>query len=111
MAAIAIGRNPAEIVLAAGLMGMVFGACVPALNSMIGLETPEPLRATIFGIGNSMMGIALAIVPALAGFVAAKTDVLFALLGVAGGVVLCGAALFVFAREPQMAGIDGLHVG
>jgi hypothetical protein len=24
---------------------------------------------------------------------------------------LCGAALFVFAREPQMAGIDGLHVG
>ena len=39
-------------VVAAGLMGIVFGASIPALNSMIGLESPEPLRATVFGVGT-----------------------------------------------------------
>jgi DHA1 family multidrug resistance protein-like MFS transporter len=104
VAAIALGRNPLEIVIAAGLMGTVFGACVPALNSMIGLESPEPLRATVFGVGNSLMGIALVMVPALAGFVAATIDVSTALLGVAGGTVLCAIALFLFTREPQLTG-------
>jgi MFS family permease len=104
VAAIALGRSPLEIVIAAGFMGTVFGACIPALNSMIGLESPEPLRATIFGIGNSLMGIALAIVPALAGFVAATINVPTALLGIAGGTVLCAAALLVFAREPEPTG-------
>jgi MFS family permease len=84
------------------MMGTVFGACLPALNSMIGLETPEPLRATVFGIGNSMLGIALTLVPALAGFVAATIDVSTALLGVAAGAVICGTALFVFGREPRL---------
>jgi MFS transporter, DHA1 family, multidrug resistance protein len=102
VAAIALGRDPLQIVVAAGLMGIVFGASIPALNSMIGLESPEPLRATVFGVGNSLVGIALAIVPALAGFVAATIDVSTALLGVAAGAILCGAALFIFGREPQV---------
>ncbi len=83
-------------------MGIAFGASIPALNSMIGLECPEPLRATVFGVGNGLYGIALVIVPALTGFVAATVGVSPSLCGVAVAPVLCGAALLVFGREPNV---------
>jgi DHA1 family multidrug resistance protein-like MFS transporter len=103
IAGIALATNAPEIVIAAGLSGVVFGACVPALNSMVGLECPEPLRATVYGTGNSLVGIALVIVPALAGFVAATLDVRAALLGVAAGTAISGGVLFAVGREPQLA--------
>jgi DHA1 family multidrug resistance protein-like MFS transporter len=103
IAGIALSHDPVELVIAAAGMGIVFGASLPALNSMIGLECPEPLRATVYGAGNSMVGIALIIVPALAGFVAVTFSVSVALLGVAVGTALCGAAVFAFGREPNVA--------
>jgi MFS family permease len=107
VAGIALSNNPVEIVISAAAMGAVFGACIPALNSMIGLECPEPLRATIYGTGNSLVGIMLAIVPLLAGLVAVSFGVSIALFGVAVGAMLCGATLFVVGREPKVA--SGAH--
>ena len=103
IAGMALGNNPVQIVIAAAAAGVVFGACIPALNSMVGLECPEPLRATMYGTGNSLVGILLAIVPLLAGLVAASFGVSIALLAVAVGAVVCGLTLFVFGREPQVA--------
>jgi MFS family permease len=107
VAGIALSNNPVEIVISSAAMGAVFGACIPALNSMIGLECPEPLRATIYGTGNSLVGILLAIVPLLAGLVAVSFGVSIALFGVAVGAMLCGATLFVVGREPKVA--SGAH--
>jgi len=100
VAAIAIETQPSLIVLAAAGTGLAFGACIPALNSMIGLESPEPLRATIFGIGTALFGVLLATVPTLAGLLASATDVSRMLLVISVGAVAGGSALLLFGREP-----------
>jgi len=67
---------------------------------MVGLESPEPLRATVFGTGNGLLGLSIAVVPVLAGLVAARADVSAAILGLSAGAVVSGAAVFIFGREP-----------
>jgi MFS family permease len=101
MVGVAISRQPALIVAAAAGMGIAFGASFPVLNTMVGLESPEPVRATVFGVGNSLVGLGFVIVPALAGLVASAVSVSAALLCLAVGAGLCTVALLLFSHEPQ----------
>jgi MFS family permease len=100
---VGLSQDPAAIIAAIGCSGVVLGACIPALSSMVGLESPEPLRATIYGAGNSMVGVGLIIVPLLTGVVAATIGVSAALVGVGIGAVISGLLLLVAGREPTIA--------
>jgi MFS family permease len=102
--AVGLSADPIAIIAATGCSGVVFGACIPALNSMVGLESPEPLRATVYGAGNSMIGVGLIIVPLLTGAVAATIGVSVALVGVGVGAALSGIVLLVAGREPKTPG-------
>jgi MFS transporter, DHA1 family, multidrug resistance protein len=103
--AVGLSQDPIAIVAATGCSGVVFGACIPALNSMVGLESPEPLRATVYGAGNSMIGVGLVIVPLLTGMVAATIGVSVALVGVGVGAALSGIVLLIAGREPKTPGV------
>jgi MFS family permease len=102
-----LSQDPIAIVGATGASGIVFGACFPALNSMIGLESPEPLRSTIFGAGNSIVGVGLIVFPLITGAVGATAGISTALVGVGVVTLLCGGILFFAGREPPIVDDSG----
>ncbi len=99
--ATAIATTTAAIAVAAALAGLAFGAGVPTLQSMLGLEGPTEVRATLFGAmgGGSSLGQA-------AGYLAG--GILVAEIGLQRSLVVPVAAAFAMAlvvwlwgREPQ----------
>jgi MFS transporter, DHA1 family, multidrug resistance protein len=97
--AIALTNAPALIVLEACGYGIMTGCSLPTLNSLIGLESPEPMRATAYGAANSMIGVLMIVLPAVSGLLAARFDTPAALLtGAVASLLISG--LLVLTREP-----------
>jgi DHA1 family multidrug resistance protein-like MFS transporter len=80
---------------------LLFGALIPALSAMIGLQTPSAAQASVFGVSSSATSLGFGIGPLSGGLLASAAGVGTALT-VAGGVALILAGLIAVAvREPQ----------
>jgi MFS transporter, DHA1 family, multidrug resistance protein len=100
---IGISRAPAPlfVIAAIGGMGLVYGAVAPSLSSMVGLEAPSAIKATVFGLSASASALGMAFGPVITGGVAALSDVPTAILVAAAVTFLSAVMLIGWAREPR----------
>lgn len=99
---LAVAGAPAVLVLAAGAVGLAFGVISPAINTLIGLHSPESVRATVFGLTSAAFAAGTALGPVACGALAALTNLgagflLAAALALAGALV---AGALVRDSEP-----------
>lgn len=100
------GSLPVLLVFIAA-SGLVYGAANPSVSSMIGLETPDPIKATVFGVSSSAAAAGYAGGPIVAGLIAAAINVPVALL-VTGAVAAAVAVLMLaWGRNPDPDGTAG----
>ncbi len=104
MAAVIVGlaltAQASLIVLALVVAGFLYGALSPCLNSMIGLEAPQTVQATVFGVSYSALSIGYGLGPLLAGGIGATAGIEPALLVAASLLALLAVGLLACAREP-----------
>lgn len=70
--AIGVSTQVAAVLAESCAFGVLVGGCLPTLQAMIGLESPEPLRGTTFGVVNAVSGALLVAIPAVAGLLASR---------------------------------------
>ncbi len=94
---------PSTILLVGSFVigGLLYGALIPGLTSMVGLETPTSVQATVYGISSSAVSLGFGLGPLAGGLIASSRA------GVAGGLFVSAAAavalcalLGLRAREP-----------
>ena len=104
MAAGAAGLGAASsvpvLILAISIFGLAFGATGPITSSMLGLEAPAAVKATIFGFGASAIALGSTAGPLAAGGVAALTSVSDGLYVCSAAAVVLAAIVAFAAREP-----------
>lgn len=98
--AVAFSNQLALLVVAIAALGLVYGALNPALASMLGLEAPNDLKATVFGVSASGLAVGQALGPLTSGALAAAYGVSSALIMAALAVAVGGIAVWVWGREP-----------
>ena len=99
--ATAAARTPALTITAFVISSFVTGSLIPAFGTMIGLESPASIQATIFGVGSSAISLGFGFGPLIGGFVASAAGIRSGLV-VAGGIALVLAVLVGFwSREPR----------
>jgi MFS transporter, DHA1 family, multidrug resistance protein len=92
------------IVLAVLVFGFFYGCLNPTLSTMIGLEAPTSVQATIYGVSASALAFGFAIGPVMGGSVAAVTGSPTVSMLVAAAVVAALAVVVGFGgREPSVA--------
>jgi predicted MFS family arabinose efflux permease len=74
---------------------------IPAFGSMIGLESPAIVQATVFGVGSSAIALGFGLGPLLGGVVASVAGIRAGLVVAAGLAVILAALVGFRAREPQ----------
>jgi DHA1 family multidrug resistance protein-like MFS transporter len=88
------------VIVGIAIFGLVQGVLNPAVSSMIGMEAPEAVQATIFGFMSTAFAIGITLGPLLSGLIAAAFDASSSLY-FAGAM---GAVLFILlatrVREP-----------
>jgi len=96
-----IAPAAAPLVLIIGVSGLLNGTVVPATAAMIGMETPNEVQSTIFGINASSVAFGFFLGPLVGGGIAATAGVPTALV-VSAVLALGLAGLLAFgAREPS----------
>jgi DHA1 family multidrug resistance protein-like MFS transporter len=90
----------AVLVLAITVFGLAFGATGPITSSMLGLEAPAAVKATIFGFGASAIALGSTAGPLAAGGVAALTSISDGLYVCSAAAVVLAAIMALAAREP-----------
>jgi MFS transporter, DHA1 family, multidrug resistance protein len=98
--ALALAPTVPTVIAALAACGFVFGALNPALASMIGLETPAAVKATVFGISASCISLGFGVGPLVAGAAASLLDVRAGLLVAAAAAAATAAVLARWVREP-----------
>ncbi len=106
MAAFVVGAAAAPsiagIVASFVFASFVYGALIPALSSMIGLEAPTAVQATVFGVSASAIAVGFGVGPLMGGFVASR-------FGIPAGLYLAAVAaagvavILARGREPAPA--------
>jgi DHA1 family multidrug resistance protein-like MFS transporter len=97
----AAGTTPAVIIIAFVLASFVSGSMIPAFGTMVGLEAPLIVQATIFGFSSSAVSIGFGFGPLLGGLIAAAAGAQFGLLVAAALALILAVVVGVAAREPQ----------
>ncbi len=90
------------IVIGAGV-GIAFGTLLATINSMIGLEAPHNLKATIFGVAGSAFILGNGIGPFTSGIVAALLGIDYVVAVLVLSAFLAAITLVFFCREPRVA--------
>lgn len=98
-----IAPSLAFLVASFVLVNFLFGALGPALTSMIGLETPARVQATVYGVNGSAFSVGFGVGPLVGGLVAASAGVQAGLLLAAAIALLLAGTLWFRAREPAPA--------
>ena len=100
VALLPIAPSAALLVLVVGVSGLLNGTVVPATAAMIGMEAPNEVQSTIFGINASSVAFGFFLGPLVGGGIAATAGVPAAL--VVSAVLALGLAglLGIGAREP-----------
>ena len=88
------------LVVAMGVIGLVYGALSPALATMIGMEAPAAVKATVFGVAASAGAVGQSIGPVATGSIAALFGVPAGLAVAGSAAILVALLLGVLAREP-----------
>ena len=100
LALLPFAPTAALVVLIIGVTGLLNGTVVPATAAMIGMEAPNEVQSTIFGINASSVAFGFFLGPLVGGGIAATAGVPAALVVTA--VIALGLAglLGIGAREP-----------
>jgi DHA1 family multidrug resistance protein-like MFS transporter len=97
----ALSQSLWMLVLFLGAAGLFYGAVSPTLASMLGLESPREVQATVFGWNGSAFSFGAGLGPILGGFLAAALGIRAGLgVAVAAAAVLA-LVLLLRAREPR----------
>ncbi len=83
-------------------VGMARGVLAPAIPSMIGLEAPPRVLATVIGVNASAQSLGIAVGPLLGGSIAALVSVPVALMVAAVLALSLATLLTLGAREPAV---------
>jgi MFS transporter, DHA1 family, multidrug resistance protein len=97
---LALASEVAVLVVAGVLVGLLFGAAIPTLASMLGLESPTSVKATVFGFNSSALSLGLAGGPLAAGWTAATVGLTPALTLGAVAAILAAAVAWLWTRNP-----------
>jgi MFS transporter, DHA1 family, multidrug resistance protein len=97
----AAGPTPALIIIAFVLASFVSGSMIPAFGTMVGLEAPPIVQATIFGFSSSAVSIGFGLGPLLGGLIAAAAGAQVGLLVAATLALILAGVVGFGAREPQ----------
>lgn len=102
---VAAARAPsvAGVVVAVAVLGLLYGAAGPSLSSMVGLEAPSDIKATVFGLSAASQALGTAFGPLTAGTVASGLGVPAGLLVSAAGATAIAVILIARGREPAVA--------
>lgn len=103
---LAMAPSVAWLLFATAFVGLTFGALNPTLTSMLGLEAPSAIKASVFGVGASFVALGSGAGPILGGFAAGALGVRAGLMALA--LVPLVAALIVWwkGREPNLAEVQ-----
>jgi MFS family permease len=88
------------LMAATAAAGLLYGGLNPTLSSMLGLESPPEVQATVFGWNGSAFSLGAAAGPIAGGFVAAALGLSAGFGVAAAGALLLAAVLGLGAREP-----------
>jgi len=88
------------LMAATSAAGLLYGGLNPTLSSMLGLESPHEVQATVFGWNGSAFSLGAAAGPIAGGFVAAALGLSAGFGVAAAGALLLAAVLGLGAREP-----------
>lgn len=105
VAAAALAPSAAALIAATTVIGAAYGVLNPGLASMLGLEAPSRVKATIFGINSSSWALGSAVGPLSGGAIAAAFGAPAGLYASAGALVLLASIMASLGREPIMAGV------
>jgi MFS transporter, DHA1 family, multidrug resistance protein len=96
----AAGRTPALIIIAFVLSSFVSGSLIPAFGTMVGLEAPPIVQATIFGFSSSAVSIGFGFGPLMGGLIASAAGVQAGLTVAAALALVLAVVVGFAAREP-----------
>ena len=97
----AAGRTPAVIIVTFVLSSFVSGTMIPAFGTMVGLEVPPVVQATIFGFSSSAVSIGFGFGPLIGGLIASAAGAQAGLIVAAALALILAAVVGFAAREPQ----------
>ena len=97
----AAGRTPAVIIVTFVLSSFVSGTMIPAFGTMVGLEVPPVVQATIFGFSSSAVSIGFGFGPLIGGLIASAAGAQAGLVVAAALALILAAVVGFAAREPQ----------
>lgn len=89
------------LIVLIALFGLTRGVLIPLIASMISLESPPDIQATILGVNVTAMAVGVSVGPLLAGSIAAVNGVSVGLLTAAAISVLLAAVFWLGVREPR----------
>ncbi len=101
LALLPAARSTALVVLIVGISGLLNGTVVPATAAMIGMEAPNEVQSTVFGINASSVAFGFFLGPLVGGGIAATAGVPAALVVSAVLAVGLAGLLGIGAREPS----------
>ena len=99
----ALSTTPALLVVSFVAASFLSGALIPAFGTMIGLESPALIQATIFGISSSAVSVGFGFGPLIGGFTASALSVQAGLAAASVIALLLAALVAAAAREPPLA--------
>jgi DHA1 family multidrug resistance protein-like MFS transporter len=97
---LALVTSAVMVIAGNALLGLAFGAIIPALSSMIALEAPTLVKGTAFGLSTASAALGMAVGPLMAGLVASVAGVHIGLFVAATGAVMAAALVYFRGREP-----------
>jgi DHA1 family multidrug resistance protein-like MFS transporter len=100
-AGMAAGPSVLPVIASFVITSLAYGSLIPAVSSMIGLESPPGMQATIYGASSSAIAIGFGGGPLLGGLVASAAGPAVGLIVAAGLAFLLGVLLLTGSRNPS----------
>ena len=97
----AAGQTPVVIIIAFVLSSFVSGSMIPAFGTMVGLEAPAIVQATVFGFSSSAVSVGFGFGPLLGGLIASAAGAQVGLIVAAALALILAVVVGMAAREPQ----------
>jgi len=89
------------VVAAFVVASFLFGALIPAFGAMIGLQTPGPVQASVFGFGSSATALGFGVGPLTGGILASRAGLHIALYAAAAVSLVLAGLIALAIREPR----------
>jgi MFS transporter, DHA1 family, multidrug resistance protein len=100
----ASAQTIAVLIGLAVLFGLVNGIATPAIAALLGMESPDDIKGTVFGFLSSAGAVGMLLGPLLAGFTAASLTPSGGFIVVAGLAATLAVVGVIWLREPPPEG-------